>query len=327
MDDRIRAQALCRGYVTRGQIIDSGYRDRDIKAALRARVLTRLRHGVYAYTEHLAGLHAVERHKLLAYSVVDHLGEGFVLSHQSACAARGVESFASPDSDVHVTRKDGHAGRREAGVVHHVGRVADEDITIIDGRQIVKAARSVFEAASIATTESGMVTASSALHLGVVKEDELADTALRMARWQGARHAALAIRLSDRRCESVGESRSLFMMWRGGVPRPEQQVVIQCGGGATARVDFDWDAWSHTGEFDGLVKYGRLNLGATDLGQVLVDEKMREDAIRGTQRGMSRWIWKQLDVNHSSTTAQRLLADLERSRCTYKRARTYIPLI
>jgi len=323
MDDRIRTQALTRGYVTRAQIIDAGYRDRDIKSALRAGLLVRLRHGIYAYADDVARLTEVERHRLTAFAVIDRLGDGFVLSHQSACAAHGIDQYASPDHDVHVTRLDGRAGRREAGVVHHVGDVPSDDVMRVEGRPVMRPERAVFEAATIGTTESGMVAASSALHLGHVTAEGLEDTVGRLARWPGARHAALAVRLSDGRCESVGESRSLFMMWRGGIPRPEQQVLIQGPFGVIARVDFDWDAWRHTGEFDGLFKYGRLNVHELDPGRVLTDEKAREDGVRGTGRGMSRWTWSELPMRQ---TVERLRLDLDRSRTLYCRGRTYISL-
>ncbi|KRC63496.1 hypothetical protein ASE12_01200 [Aeromicrobium sp. Root236] len=323
MNDLIRTQALTRGYVTRAQIIDAGCRDRDIKAALRAGLLVRLRHGIYAYADDVASMTEVERHRLVSYAVVDRLGDGFVLSHQSACAAHGIDQYASPDQDVHVTRLDGRAGRREAGVVHHVGAVPTEDVMFVDGRLVMRPERAVFEAATICSTESAMVTASSALHLGLATAEGLDEIGERLTRWPGARHAALAMRLSDGRCESVGESRSLFMMWRGGIPRPEQQVTIRGEFGVVARVDFDWDAWRHTGEFDGLFKYGRLNVHVADPGRILTDEKAREDGVRGTGRGMSRWIWPELPMRQ---TVERLRLDLDRSRSLYCHGRTYIAL-
>jgi len=322
MDDRIRTQALTRGYVTRAEIIDAGYRDRDIKAALGAGLLVRLRHGIYAYSEDVAPMTEVERHRLVSYAVIDRLGDGFVLSHQSACAAHRIDQYASLDQDVHVTRLDGRAGRREAGVVHHIGGVPGEDVTFVDGRAVMRPERAVFEAATICSTESAMVAASSALQLGLATVEGLDDVGERLARWPGARHASLAMRLADGRCESVGESRSLFMMWRGGIPRPEQQITIRGAFGA-ARVDFDWDAWRHTGEFDGLFKYGRLNLHDVDPGRVLADEKAREDGVRGTGRGMSRWIWSELPMRQ---TIERLRLDLDRSRSLYCHGRTYIAI-
>jgi hypothetical protein len=323
MDDRLRSQAITRGYLTRAQIIDAEYRDRDIKAALRTGLLVRLRHGIYAYADEVAGLDELALHRLLSYAVVDRLGAGFVLSHQSACAVHRIDQFALPDPYVHVTRLDGRAGRREAGVVHHVGHVPPEDVALVDGRPVMVPGRAVFELATIAPTESGVVSASSALHLGLVSVDGLEETAQRLERWQGARHAALAFRLADGRCESVGESRSLVMMWRGGIPRPEQQVTIFGPQGVVARVDFDWEAWRHSGEFDGLFKYGRLNPYGVDPGRVLADEKTREDAVRGTGRGMSRWTWPELPLRQ---TAERLRRDLDRSRTLYCRGRTYIGL-
>ena len=260
MDDRIRAQALARGYVTRAEIVDAGYRDRDIKAAVRIGLLVRLRHGVYAYADDLAGLDELALHRLLSYAVVDRLGDGFVLSHQSACAAHGIESFGLSDPHVHVTRLDGRAGRHEAGVVHHVGHVPPDDVTLVDGRPVMVPARAVFELATIAPHRVGC-------GVGQLRAAPRSSPPLTSwKRWPVAWHGGRALvtphspsRLADGRCESVGESRSLVMMWRGGIPRPEQQVTISGPYGVIARVDFDWEAWRHTGEFDGLFKYGRLN--------------------------------------------------------------------
>ncbi len=99
------------------------------------------------------------------------------------------------------------------------------------------------------------------------------------------------------------------------IPLPVPQHEIRdASGRLVGRSDFWWELFHHVGEFDGLVKYGRLNPYDTDVGRVLVDEKRREDAFRGLGHGVSRWTWSELEPRRSATTAGRIKADLDRSR-------------
>ncbi|MCW2830696.1 MAG: hypothetical protein JWP31_1388, partial [Aeromicrobium sp.] len=173
--------------------------------------------------------------------------------------------------------------------------------------------------------EAGMVLATSAMRHGQFTKDELEDAGRRFDHWPGTRTARLAIRLADPRLESIGEVRSLFMMWRHHLPHPELQwEVVDDSGVLVARTDFAWIDACHTGEFDGLVKYGRLNPYSTDVGRVLSDEKIREDAVRDQPLGMSRWVWGDLAPTAQAATAARLRAAIERSRKLYRRNATTI---
>ena len=49
------------------------------------------------------------------------------------------------------------------------------------------------------------------------------------------------------------------------------------------------------GEFDGLVKYGRLLRPGQDAGQAVFEEKRREDAIRDEDWRVTRWTWPDLE--------------------------------
>ena len=316
------------GYLFRHELIDSGFRDADIRTAMRTGSLTRLRHGTYAPTSELAPLTAEARHVLTAYSVVDKLGPGVALSHHSAALAHSPQSYGIDLATIHVTRLDGRHGRQEAAVAFHVGGLQDRDVCEVDGRLVVAPARAAFESACLATTESGMVTMSAIMHDAGCTRDELEEMGARMARWPRGRHARLAIRLADGRCESVGESRSLYMFWREGLPRPDTQVVVRTeNGGDVARTDFGWLSHRHTGEFDGMVKYGRLNPYVDQPGQAITDEKRREDLVRGELVGMSRWTWSDLAPSRRSRTARMILEDLERSKRIYARNAAYFPLV
>ena len=49
------------------------------------------------------------------------------------------------------------------------------------------------------------------------------------------------------------------------------------------------------GEFDGRIKYGRTLMPGQDPGDVVFEEKRREDRIRDTDLGVVRWTWEELD--------------------------------
>lgn len=328
MDELAPIAELNGGYLMRHQLNDLGYSDALIRRARRDGLLTRLRHGTYVVSAVWRMLSATQRHAVLVRSVLDKLGSSVVASHQSAAALHGHDLYGVELTNVHVTRTDGYRGRREAGVVYHEGVIeSDEDISELGGRLVTEPVRAVFEACSVISTEAGIVLAGSAMRAGHVTKVQLEDDSHRFDHWPGTRRARLAIRLADGRLETVGEARSLYMMWRHGIPHPELQWrVVTSAGIIVARTDFAWIEARHTGEFDGLVKYGRLNPYATDPGRIIADEKIREDLVRDELLGMSRWVWSELEPAVQAKTAIRIKRGIEVSRRLYRHNATTIPL-
>lgn len=310
------------GYVFRGDLIDCGMTDRHIARACRAGMLIRLRHGTYALADGVDRMSVEQRHLLVANSVIDKLGSGVALSHHSAALAHGATSFGLDLSAIHLTRLDGRSGRREAGVNFHVGQVVpDDDVCLVNGRKVVKPARAVIESCSLTNVETGMVTASFVLRASGCSPAELSERVDRHERWPGMLTVRMSVRMAEPRCESVGEVRSLHLFAACRIPRPRAQFdVISADGGRIGRADFGWADHRHVGEFDGRVKYGRLNpYDGADVGQVLVDEKRREDAIRALGFGVSRWTWGDLAPQSRAVTGARITAALEHSHRLYAR--------
>jgi hypothetical protein len=328
MDELLQVADLNGGYLMRHQLNDIGFSDAHIRQAVRTGQLKRVRHGTYVIVATWSRLTDSERHRVLVRSVLDKLGPGIVASHQSAATMHGYDLYGVDLSLVHVTRVDGGSGRREAGVVYHRGQiVGDRDIREVDGRLVTEPARAVFEACSQVSIESGMVIASSALRLAHFRKDELSEAGRRFDHWLGTRRARISIRLADQRLETVGEVRSLHMMWRHHIPHPELQFVVESvDGRIIARTDFAWIWCRHTGEFDGLFKYGRLNPYADEPGQAIADEKIREDKVRDQLLGMSRWVWAGLSPHAQAGTAADIRQGMDRSRKLYLRNATVIPL-
>lgn len=303
------------GYILRPDLLDLGLNDRQIRDAIRQKLIVRLRPGTYAPRGH-RDLTPEEQHRLLAFAVQDKLPSGIVLSHQTAAVIHTGISYGLDLGTVHVTRRGGMTARGEAKVVHHGGVLPDEDVVEIDGHLLVVPARASLETAAVAGTEAGLVQTCSVLRAGVTA-DELHERLGRMGRWPGATKVRLSVLWASPECESVGESRSLYMFRMGGLPVPRMQVeYFDADGCSLGRVDFDWEDFWHLGEFDGLSKYGRLNpYGGADLGQVVVDEKRREDGLRRLGLGMSRWVWA--DLHSPAATCRRIRAEMEQSRRLY----------
>ena len=314
------------GYLMRRQLNELGITDDGIRARLRAGVLERIRHGTYVVKVVWSILDDTQRHVVRSRAVLDRLGGTVVATHQTACALHGFDLWGFDLRNVHVTRLDGRQGRREAGVVYHQGSVDSEELVEIDGRLTVDPVRSAIEAATSSSIEGGMVVLSSMMRVTGESKAQVSDRLRSFRHWPGVRRADVALRLSDGRLETVGEVRSMFMFWRFRMPVPDlQREIVDDDGRIVARLDFYWDAHRHAGEFDGLVKYGRLNpYSEKDVGRVLTDEKAREDAVRRRELGMSRWTWPELGSSVQSRTTSRIRVEMERSRRLYARSRVHI---
>ncbi|MRJ76056.1 hypothetical protein GEV29_05870 [Aeromicrobium sp. SMF47] len=325
LDDLI---ATGRGYVTRGQFLDSGYDDRDIRAAVRTGLLRRRRQGVYVHAATFDVLSPEQQHIIDVRSVADKLGPAVAISHQSACAIHGAAMYGTPLDRIHVTRLDGAAGRTAHGIVHHEGRILrDDDLEEIDGMLVVKAPRAIFELSTTGTVESAIVVMDSGLHLALTTPEQLADLGDRFESWPGARRARYAASLADGRAESPGESRSRYLFRRHNLPTPQLQVPVHDEDGELIGwTDFGWIEYRHLGEFDGKVKYGGLSDDLRTPQEIAFAEKNREDRIRRQLFGVSRWTWREIDPSREHATVRRIEGELHQSRRLYTRNRVIIPL-
>lgn len=311
-------RAEVRGFITRPEILDSGYDDRDIREAKAVGLLTRIGAGLYALSATYTPLTSEAKHLVRCRAVAHRHRDGVVLSHQSAALMHGLPVWGMDLDEVQVTRRDGRRGRHEAGVAHRIGRIDDSQIVETDGVLTTTPERSVWEVACAGTSESGLVTADGALHDTLVSHDSLREVAGHFANWQGSRSARLALSLADGLSESPGESRSRYLFWRFNVPRPDLQFrVVGQNGRIIARTDFAWELYRHLAEFDGRIKYDGT-FGDAGFGTVF-SEKRREDLVRDEMWGLSRLIWADLKATVAAATAHRVKAGLARSQSMYGR--------
>lgn len=287
------------------EAVATGYDDKAIARLVRAGEWHRLRHGSYCSGDVWASCNAAERRLLRTRASYRSAQSHVIVSHSSAADLLGVPVWDLPDA-VHLTRTDGRAGRREAGKVPHRGLVTAADVTRRDGLWTANGARAALDCTLITDVEHSLVVMNGLLHAGETSKAELRQRLGTMNQWPESLHTDLVITLADKRCESVGESRTLNLCWEQHLPRPEpQHEVRDRDGNVVARVDFAWPRLGVFLEFDGKVKYLKHRREGESIVDCVLREKRREEMVcRLTGWRCVRLIWA--DLYHPARTAARI---------------------
>jgi hypothetical protein len=296
MDHLLRSIADQHGIFLRRDALAVGYTDRGLARAIRRKVIHRLRHGAYVSVDHWADLDADGRHLVRAMAVRRTARTGVVFSHTTALIKMGAPVWDLPLDDVHVTRLDGAAGRREAGVAQHSGLILPGDVCELDGVAITSATRTAIDLTMVADVEHSLPAIDYLLHIGATRKAALVDRSRLCEMWPGTLATDLTIRLADGRSESVGESRSRYMIWLGGLPTPiPQYEILDERGLVVARVDLAWPEYGVFLEFDGRVKYEKFLKEDESVVDAVLREKRREEMIcRLTGWRCIRIVWSDL---------------------------------
>lgn len=266
----------------RRELLANGYDERLLRKAVRDGVLRRVRPGAFVDAAQFANLGEVTAHAVRTRAAARQAKTGVVISHVSALTfLPDMPTYGVDLSDVHLTRLDGKAGRREAGVRQHRGVVLDNDIVEIDDLQVMAAARAILETTTLLSVEAALVMTNHMLHEKAVTKEELqARYADSIHRWPHSLTTDLVLRLADARIESVGESRTDYLLFRQGLPRPVSQLeIFDEHGTFVARLDFAWPEQRVWLEFDGMVKYQKLLREGESPSDVVVREKKRQEAV------------------------------------------------
>lgn len=321
MDHLSTLPLASRAYFTRREALALGETDRSLHAALRAGALVRLRYGVYAPAVGVDELDDQARHLLLARACVAQQRGRVALAGPTAALFHGFDVFGHDLANVHLARLDAGSSRRESGIVHHrLGTAAVLGVQVRDGIQVVSSEDAVWQVALMSSLESGVVTVDSALHQNAALREPLARVAARSRAQPGSRTARFALRLAREGSEYPGESLTRVACFRHGIPAPVlQHDVVDHAGRVVGRADFYWEQFRLLGEFDGRVKYERLRRKGETPANAVVREKRREDEMRATLCGMSRFVWSEVQPGSCARRMTKLRHELEQSRRVYVR--------
>jgi hypothetical protein len=264
----------------RKTLLANGHNDRSIRRLLADDVLVRVRTGAYTDKKNHEQLDAAGRHGLLARAVHQRACTEVVLSHVSGLPEYDAPVWGLDLADVHLTRADGRAGRHEAGVHQHCGKLEDDDVVDRHGVRVITPTRLALEVTTVASAEAGLVVVNHFLHCGMTTKDELLERYAVMERWPNTLRTGLVLHRADGRVETVGESRTLHLILDAGLPTPVPQYPIKDESGRVIhRVDFAWPELGLFLEFDGKVKYEKLLKPGQRAADVVIAEKKREQRI------------------------------------------------
>ncbi len=280
MDERLTTRGIDLGLFTRPEVLAAGYDDNYITRMVRSGLWHRIRNGAFIAKSGWDRLDEVDQHRVRARAVLRQARAEGVLSHVSALAELDVPFWDLPLDDVHLTRFDQRAGRREAGVCQHRGRLLVDDLTRRNGVMVTSPVRTALDIMASTDTERGLVVGCGMVRAGLctLPQMEHAYTVTEPRAHSLATRVVLG--LVDSRLESIGEVRTAFHCWAQGLPRPVPQFEIRENGRVVARLDFAWPEHRIWVEFDGRSKYvDHLRAGET-VADAVLREKHREDTVR-----------------------------------------------
>jgi hypothetical protein len=264
----------------RRDALAEGYSDRKIAKLVSTGEWYRVRRGAYTSGELWRSLSPEDRHRVLCRAVLLTAHPTAALTHVSGAIEWAAETWGFNLDEVHLTRTDGKSGRREDGVVHHRGKLAEHEVVVRNGVRVATAARTVAETCTTAGVEPALVVANSLLHGGATSRAEMETQTELTRHWPRSLTTELVRRLADERIESVAESRALHLFWCEHIPRPEPQVeVYDESGRLVGRVDFLWAKYGLFAEIDGRTKYLVMRRRGETLDDFLLREKRREEQI------------------------------------------------
>lgn len=287
----------------RKHLLELGYSDRAIAAQVKGGEWVKVRHGAYTDAHTWHALDQSGRHAMAARAVVAQARTDVVVSHSSALPFLGAPTWGLDLDLVHVTRRDGTTGRREAGVCPHRGAIMEGDVVERDGLEVMAPTRAALEVTTVAGVEAAMCVVSHLLHTRQTTMQQLRARYDLMKHWPDTLSTDLVLRLADERFESVGECRTYYLCFREGLPMPEPQYKVRdAAGRVVARVDFAWPDLGVFLEFDGKVKYEKLLEDGQRASDVVIAEKRREELVcRLTGWRCIRIDWS--DLQHPARTA------------------------
>ena len=294
------------GLFLRREALGYGYRDEDLAAARRSGRLHRVRHGAYVPLATWDRADSIDRFRLKGQAVsLTHEGR-VALSHTSGAAEHGLRLWDVSTDHVHLVRLDGATGRRQRDVIYHEDSWAAADIHAKDELLLMSPEQCALGTAALATVESGLGTLDSYLDLDLGSESSLWAEYRRRAYWPHHAKLQITLRLMRPGAQSIAESRARFLFWSQHLPEPVLQYAVHDAWGQLVGItDFAWPEHRLLGEFDGMVKYGRLVKPGQSAHDVVVSEKRREDRLREvTGWGMIRLTWA--DLHSPEITAERV---------------------
>lgn len=251
----------------------------------------RLWRGVYLESSVWDAASREDRHLLRLESLRRSRGDGYTFCDESAAVIWGLPLVPSRLESVTVLASTDEGGRSRGGLVKRAS-TAPRETEVHRGLVVTTAVQTVVDLARRLPFGEGLGVVDHALRSHLVTPADLDDRLRAFASSRGARRARRTLDHADARSESLLESISRGTMIDLGAPPDDLQKAGVDARGRTFRADFWWERTRLVGECDGRAKYEYEGFTrGRSTGDVLWEEKRREDAVRATGVNVARWGW------------------------------------
>jgi hypothetical protein len=280
-----------------------GWDGREYRRARERGELHRPHRGVYVDARYWWGLKPSDRYVLQVLGAARASRSVPTVSHVSAAALWGVPLLGALPKFVHVLSSVSVGTRAEGGFRRHASRAPDLGVTKHRGARVTTLARTLAEFAadmpfrdSVAALDWALLPSTVGRPKPSVTGPEILTMADQLGIERGRRRLEAAVDFADSKSGSAGESLSRVLMHELGLPKPQLQVDFSDRHGFIGTVDFWWPQHNLIGEFDGVAKYTRDEFTAgKSTAEVIIQEKNRENRLRATGPGVTRWDWAVAD--------------------------------
>lgn len=288
---------------SRAALLAEGWTERSLVSAVGDGRLVVIRRGAFMDRDDASGLWPEGAHLAHVIAVARRATGGGVVSHESAGVVWGLPLYRHRAPRVHMTTPAPVRISSGRDVIRHLAPLPASDTVMLHGIRCTSLERTVFDMIRTLSPEASVAAADAAERQyalrGRVWDEQAIDhwrrsMRARVAASSGARGIRQARRIAefaDGRAQLPGESVSRLQLVRLGFDVPELQVPVAGPGVQTYFVDFGLADVRAFGEFDGKDKYLDVAMRrGIPLERVLLEEKQREDWIRGsTQWRFARW--------------------------------------
>lgn len=216
-----------------------------------------------------------------------------MFSHISAAVLWDLPLYRTVPSRVHVISDRAHHRHSIPGIIRHEGAIPDRDVDEIDGLRVTTLDRTVYDVIRTVAGDTALAVADAAAAriagepwaFDALAADDLMHSLEGRTRAPGARgirQAREITALVDGRAQLPLESVTRYRLHQLGFARPTLQMPIAGPNGGQFWMDIAVEKARTFIECDGMSKYLDPDLrGTRSMEQVLLDEKAREDWVRG----------------------------------------------
>lgn len=183
-----------------------------------------------------------------------------VLSGVVASALHGAK-FVDVDHPIDIIDNE---RRRQRGLVIHMDRIADDEVTSVSGVPLTTPARTAFDLGRLLARHDALARLDALVRAKPFQEDDVATLLHRYGPARGVRQLRELLPLVDVGAQSLRESWLRLLLIDANFPVPETQIPVLDGGFPIAYLDMGWRQLRLGVEYDG-------DQHRTDRGQYVKD--------------------------------------------------------